>query len=341
VDEQRTWRDRAGDIAAVLAALALVATVVSWWSNTRIYDSERFASAVEVALDDPVVVDAVAVAATDQLVDLVLAVSDPRQVLPGPLQDVGSGVEGMVRGFLADQMARLVGTEPVRRVLVTAVREAHGEVVVALRDGRSESGVLVVDDQIVRLDLTGVMAAGLDALVERRLLPGGLGGLQERLRGGLDSFERFVFDTLGLEAGGRLGTVVVYDANTVDQGGLALRSARWFSTGRLATGHFAVFALLAGAVAFGVGPNRKRSLVVLGGSIVAASLASHLYVGRVGSDLVDVLGGGAASRIAEVVIGELRPSLTVMLLVTAVVGAGLALASRSATRPRTRHDSPV
>jgi hypothetical protein len=336
--QQDTWRRRVAEAATILAALALVGAVVSWWSSSRPFDPDRFAAAVEVALEEPPVIDAVASTATDQLVDLVLAVSDPRQVLPGPLQDLGSPLEGLVRGFLSDQMARLVATEPVRRVLVSAVREAHAEVIVVLRDGRTDRGLLTIDDDVVLLDVTGVLAAGLDALVERRLLPGGLGGLQERLRGGVDSLQGFVAGTLGLGADGRWGTIVVYDASTVDQGGLALRSARWFSSGRLATWHLLGVALAASTVAVvmatSIGVDRRR-LATLGGlALVAGSLGAHLYVWRVGVDVVDLLGDGAGGRLAHVVIGELRPSLSLSLAATAVVGLGVALGATGRVRPR-------
>jgi hypothetical protein len=321
----------------VIAALALVGSVVSWWSSSRAFDSDRFAGAVEVGLEDQQVVDAIAVAATDQLVDLVLAVSDPRQALPGPLQDIGSGVEGLVRGFLSGQMARLVGTEPVRRVLVIAVREAHAEVVVALRDGRSDRGILTVDDELVRLDLTGLMSAGLDALVDRRLVPGGLGGLQERMRGGVDSLQAFAAGSLGLGRDGRWGTIVVYDAATVDEGGLALRTARWFSAGRLATWHLLSVSLAALAVAVVVGDDRRR-LATLGGlALVGGALGAHLYVWRVGTDVVDLLGDGASGRLARVVISELRPSLSLALAATALLGLAVALGASGRVGRRPAH----
>lgn len=330
--ERPTWQQRVAEVAAAVAALAMVAAVVSGWASSRPMDSERFASAVEVALEEPQVVDAVASTATDQLVDLVLAVTDPRQALPGPLRDIGSGPEGLVRGFLADQMARVVSTPPVRRLLVVAVREAHTEVVQAMQEGRTDRGIVTVDEQLVRLDLTGVMAAGLDALVERRLLPGGLGGLQERLRGGVDSLQSFASSTLGLGDDGRWGAIVVYDAATVDQGGLALRSARWFSSGGWGTVHFVVLAAIAAVVALAVAADRRRVLVLGGVWLVAGALGAHLYVGRVASDLLDLLGDGTAGRVASVVIRELRPSLTLWLAALAVVGLGLAVGVRLRTR---------
>jgi hypothetical protein len=324
-----TWRSRAADVASVLAALWLVAAVASWWSATRPYDSERVAAAVAVALEDPVVTEAVARAATDQLVDLAFLVADPRELLPGPLGALSSQAEEWLRDLLAAPVERVVRTAPVRRVVVAAAREAHAEVVVALRDGRSERGVLTVDDRIVRLDLTGVLAAGLDALVDRNLLPGALGDLHDALRGGADALGSFLTDTVGFELSSPLGTVVVYDAGEVDEGGLALRSARWLSAGGLSTPHHLALAVASAGVALGSGRDPRRAATVAGLGLVVTSLLTHLYVGRVRHDLLDVLGEGAASRVAEVVAGELLPSLVVALAVTAATGVALAALGRA------------
>jgi hypothetical protein len=333
-------RQRLATVLFVVASAGLVAGVVATWARWYPLDTDRFAAAAERALDEPEVVEKIAAVATDQLVDLVLAVSDPRQVLPEPLQGIGSGPERLVRGFLSDQMARLVATDTGRRVVVAAVRVAHAEVVTVVEHGRSERGLLTVDENIVRLDLTGVLAAGLDALAERGLAPGAVGGLQESLRGGLEGLQTWVLGVSGIDIGEQPGTVVVYDASAVDRGGLALRSARWSSGGRMpAAGWFAVALVAAGAAA-AVSTDRRRGLQTFGVALGASALLAHLYWRRVASDVYDLLDDPAVRDAATAITDELSRPLSAALLVTALVGLGTAVAVASSAR-RKRAGQPV
>ncbi|MDZ7677975.1 MAG: hypothetical protein U5K29_05455 [Acidimicrobiales bacterium] len=310
------------DVLAVVAAVSLVAVVTSIWAERHPLDSDRFADTVAGVLDDPEVVTAVSRAATDQTVDLMLLVVDPGDLLPWPLSGIGEGAERFVRDQLAEQMERVVETDTVQGWLRGAVRQTHSEVVTVIRDGRSPSGMLALDDEVVRLDLTGVVAAGLDGLVGRGLAPRALGGLQDALRDGLDELRSWLADNAGIDVGADVGTVVVYETSTVDDGGLALRSAR----GAAGAGDLPLFAwvlLLAvsGTAAALMDPDRWRSGAVFGLAVAVLAALAFLYWWRVAVDIEHLIDDPGLRRAARVVIAELMGPLRIAMLV--LVSGGL------------------
>lgn len=318
----------------VIAAVGLVASVTAAWAHRYPLDSERFAAATATVLEDPEVVDAVAAAATDQAFDLVLAVADPRDLLPGPLSNLGSGAERWVREQIADQMAWVVQTGPVQELLVDAVRISHGEVVTLVRDGRSATGMLTTDGRVVRLDLTGVVAAGLDVLVDRGLAPGMLGGLHEALRGGLDNTREWLAADTGVDLGEHIGTIVVYDVSVVDEGGLALRSARAMTgMGDAPVVAWVAMAVLATAGGLWLSSDRRMFLGQLGLASAIVAAVNWIYWQRVAGDIEALIADPGARRAAAAIGAELMGPFTVATVVLiglgAVAGIGARLVGRT------------
>lgn len=313
-------RHRIATAAAIVAAVAIVATVVSMWAQWHPLNSDRFADASAEALADPEVIDAIAVLTTDQLVDLVLAVADPRQVLPGPLQGIGGSGERWIRDQLADQMARVVATDTVQDWMVSAVRGAHDEVLVVLRHDESSTGVLIADSESVRLDLTAVLAAGLDALADRSLLPGIFSGLQDDLRGGLDEFRERVLSLSGADIGADIGTIEVYDGSAVGDGGIALRSSRWLTSAGIPLWVLPLIAVAGGVAGIAFGRDNRRYLRTFGVALVMAALTAGLYIWRIGVDIEHLLTDPAARHAAASIIDTLTGPLNQALFVVAAAG---------------------
>lgn len=324
---------------ALLAALGVVATTTTAWAHRYPLDSDRFAAAAADVLDDPEVVAALSAAATDQGIDLVLAVADPRQFLPGPLRGIGGDPERWVRDQLAGQMERVVATEPVQDLLVASIRETHREVLGAIRGDDSGSGVLAFDGRAVRLDLTGVIAAGLDSLVDRGWAPGVLGDLHGAMRGGLDDLRRWLVDNVGVDIGEHIGTIVVYDASDVDEGGLALRSARWMSgAGSLPLFVWPILGLMAVGLLVALGADRPRALAVAGAGAAALAVLAHLYVLRIVADVTALVDDPGAERAVEGIAANLVGPLVPVTAFVVVGGtlAALAGARAAGNRPDAR-----
>lgn len=326
-------RNRLATAGAVMAALALVITTVWVWAERYPLDPDRFAAATAVALDDPEVVEALAVVVTDQTVDLILAVFDPRQLLPGPLQNLGGGVERWLREQVADGVAWVVGTDRVSGLMVEAVRVAHDDVLTLMEKGRTDDGILVTGMGTVRLDLTALLAAGLDALADRSWLPASFGGLQDTLRGGLDGLRERIFNLTGVDIGADIGTIEVYDEVAVGGGGLALRSARALPASAVPGWLVPVVGIVAAVAAVAVGGDMRRPVVTFGVALVASAAVAALYLWRLGIDIENLLVDPAARRAASTIVDELVRPLRFWLAALAVVGAGLALVVRQATSP--------
>ncbi len=324
---------------AIVAALGIVATSTTMWAHRYPLDSDRFATAAAGVLDDPEVVEALSSAATDEAIDLVLAVADPRQFLPGPLQGLGGEPERWIRDQVAGQMERVVTTEQVQDLLTASIREAHREVLSTIRGDDTGSGILAFDGQTVRLDLTGVIAAGLDALVGRGWAPGALGDLHEAFRSGLDGLRLWLVDNVGVDIGEDIGTLVVYDASDVDDGGLALRSARWMSgAGSLPLLVWPTISLVSIALLVGLRADRARSLAIGGAAAVVLAILAHLYVLRVVADIAALVDDPGARQAVEGIAADLVGPLLVPTGVIVVGGALVALlAARSAESRPTAH----
>ena len=320
------WRVPLWLVTAALvavAALSLVGAMTTAWAERYPLNSDRFADAAAGVLDDPEVVDAVAAAATDQAFDLVLAVADPRDLLPGPLSNLGSGAERWVRDQIADQMALVVQTGPVQDLLVDAVRISHGEVVSVVREGRSGTGMLTTDGRVVRLDLTGVVAAGLDVLVDRGLAPGMLGGLHEALRGGLDGTREWLAASTGIDLGEHIGTIVVYDASVVDEGGLALRSARAMTgMGDAPLVFWVAMAVLATTGGLWLSSDWRTFLEQLGLATAIIAAINWLYWQRVAGDIEALIADPGVRRAAAAIASDLMGPFTVATVV--LIGLGVA-----------------
>jgi hypothetical protein len=329
-----TTRQRVAIVLAIVAALAVVASATSLWANRTVLDSDRFAAAAAGPLAEPQVVDAIAAIATDQLVDLVLAVADPRRVLPGPLQSIGSGAEGFVRDRLSDAMAPLVRSGTVQRWLVGATRTAHSETLALFGRGDSASGLMMLDGDVVRMDLTGVLAAGLDALVDRGLAPGGLGGLRDALRGGLDGLRRFFASTVGVDIGEHIGTVVVYDARAVSEGGLALRSARWMAgIGGGGSAQWLITALLAGIGALALDTDRRRTIARFGFALAVVAVVAYFYWRRVAIDIEHLVHNPGIRVGVSALVDHFARQLSFLMAALFFVGLGI---SASTLKPRPR-----
>ncbi len=328
-----TARDRLATAGAVVAALAVVVTTVSTWAQRYPLDADRFAAATATALEDPEMVEALATVVTDQSVDLVLAVFDPRQILPGPFQNIGGGVEDWVRDQLADRVAWLIGTERVSDWITDAVRAAHGDVLDLMRQGRTDDGVLVSGSGAVRLDLTALLAAALDGLADRSWIPDMFGDLQTTLRGGLDGLRERVLDLTGVDIGADIGTIEVYDDVAVGDGGWALRSARAIAGNGL-PGWGVPLAGVLGALGAGlVSADRRRHLGRFGFALVAGSALAAVYVWRLGLDIEHMLVDQTARGAVATIIDELVRALNLWLAGLAVVGAGVVLVVRQRTSP--------
>ncbi|MGY6500947.1 MAG: hypothetical protein ACXIVQ_08675 [Acidimicrobiales bacterium] len=242
----------------------------------------------------------------------------------------------------------MIERDGVQDWLVTASREAHVETVSLIRDGRSRSGSFVRDDdeQAVRLDLTGVIAVGFDALVDRRWAPGVLRDAQPALRGGIDSFRVWVADLTGFEIDPDIGTVVVYRQSTVDDGGLALRSARWAaSVGGDRFGLIAVVVLVSGVIAFAVSPDRRRTLSFLGFVVAVTSVIVYFYWRAVASDVEALVGDPGVRLAVEIIVDHFARPMAIFMASLFGVGVVLAAAGiwwpvrRRPVAPSSRADS--
>lgn len=342
MDLSPSLRRRLAAAAAVVCAVAVVLTVSSWWVATSVLDPDRFAEATADALDEPEVREAIAVLVTDEAVDLVLALADPRDFLPGLVRGLGDVAEEFLRDAIADGVGQVIERDGVRSWLVSASREAHIETMSLIRDGRSRTGSFFVDDeeQVVRLDFTGVVAIGFDALVDRRWAPSVLRDAQPALRGGIESFRVWIAELAGYEIDPDIGTVVVYRQSTVDDSGLALRSAR--RAAELGADRFwliAVVVAVSAAIAVGVSPDRRRTTSFFGFVVAVTSVVVYFYWRAVAADVESlVTNPGIGVAVESIVEHFARP---MAILMASLFGVGVVVAALGVWWPVRRRPRPL
>lgn len=341
MDVSPTLRRRLASLAAVVCGVAAVLTVSSWWLASSLLDPDRFAEATADALEEPEVRQAVAVVVTDETVELVVSFVDPRDLLPGPVRGLGGLAEDLMRDAVAEGVTQVIERDGVQDWLASASREAHIETISLIRDGRSRSGSFVQDaeEQAVRLDLTGVIAVGFDALVDRRWAPGVLGDAQPALRGGIDSFRVWVADLTGYEIDPDIGTVVVYRQSTVDEGGLALRSARWGAEiGADRFGLIAVVVVVSGIATFVLTPDRRRTLSFLGFVVAVTSVVVYFYWRAVASDVEALVADPGVRLAVEIIVDHFARPMSILM--ASLFGVGVVLAAAGVWWPVRRRSDP-
>jgi hypothetical protein len=158
-------------LLGVLAIIALVASVVTVWARNTVFNSQKVAHAVDVALQDPAVTSAAGVYLTNQIFTAVDMNGIVTGVLPAPLDRLAPAIVGGVQSRVEEAMGNLLSRPKVRALVVGIVEKAHARLMRVLRGDGLMNGV-TIKNGVVSVNLLPLIGLGLDQVHNLGLLEG-------------------------------------------------------------------------------------------------------------------------------------------------------------------------
>lgn len=310
----------------ILAVIGVLASVLSVWAHQTLFETRVVARAVDRALLEPEVVDALADHLTDQLFDAVPVATLVEDRLAADLAPLAPLVVGGLRALVHDGISDLLAEDATRRIVVGAAERGHRTVMRVLDDGRLVNG-LTVEDDTATVNLLPLLGRALELVQGAGLLTGV--DLPRFDRAGDPAVQiRELERALDRPLPDDFGQLVVYDSERLAEAGTTIARAQQalvlFRRSVVAIVAVTVVSFVA-ALAFAV--RRRRALILLSLGVVGA-----MGVGRgIIREVVDAAPGlavrpGARAAIRSVVttVADGLLSAVTVALVVALVATALA-----------------
>jgi hypothetical protein len=307
-------------VFGVIGVLGLLASVIGVWAHRTVFDSQKVASAVDEALLNPEVNDALATFLTDQVIDNVPIQTFVTERVPDELEPFVPVLVGGVQQVVHEGFTRVLEDGRAREAFVAAVERAHAAVMRVL-EGEGLTGTITVEGKDVTVNLLPLLSRGLERLQDRGVLTSI--ELPELAAGG-DPDEQIAAleDALDRDLPDDFGQLVVYSSQSVADSKAAIASAQ----DAFALFHRAIVVLILLTIACLVGSvalasNRRRALIALLISIVAALAVGRVLVRTVVEEAPSL----AAKPGGRAALDELVTSLTSGLIRLVTVGVIVAV----------------
>ena len=153
----------------IIGVIGVLASVVGVWAHRTVFDSETVAEAVDQALLNPEVNEALATFLTDQVMDAVPLEDLVTERVPDELEPFIPVLVGGIRNVVHEGFTRVLEDGRAREALVAAVERAH-EAVMRVLEGDGLSGGFSVEGEDIKVNLLPLLSRGLERLQDRGLL---------------------------------------------------------------------------------------------------------------------------------------------------------------------------
>lgn len=334
-EQRRIVRPTLSVIAGVVAVIMLVLSLVTAWAGSTLLNSDRFATSVGVALEEPEVTRALSEAVADRVIEAADLDGFVSGALPEQLALLTPVIEGGARYLVTNVTDEILQTAPVQAGLVELVRTAHGAALEVLEGDGLVPG-LSVDDEEVAFNLLPLVGVALERVQSRGLLQSVR--LPDLAFDGdptqqIQSLERSLGRTLPPD----FGQLVVYRGEVVAEASEVVKTAR---RALALAKRLAVVIYLITAVLFGVSlvlaRRRPRAAVMLALGVAAAVLIARAVTARLLSELPSLVKnpGGAIvlARSSEQLAADLVYSFAIAAVVALVVALATILFSSRRSR---------
>ncbi len=144
-------------LAGVCCVLIFLSALTVWIHQTAISTS-GFVAAVGPVIDRPSVSEAMSVELTNQIFAAVDVESELKQVLPPRQQFIAAPLANAAKGFIQDQVLKVLRSPQFRSVWIAVLQATHREVIAALR---GQGSVLVVSHGRVVLNVLPLVNTAL------------------------------------------------------------------------------------------------------------------------------------------------------------------------------------
>jgi len=162
-------RTIAAAILGVIAVLGLLASVVGFWARDTVFDENEVAGAVESAIEQPGVTDALAARLTANVMAAVDLETRLNNILPPALQRITPAVVGGTTQLLEDRLTNRLADPDTRDLLVNTFKRSYGAFLNVMEGDGLADGVTVADGEVT-VNFLPLVADGLQQLQQFGLL---------------------------------------------------------------------------------------------------------------------------------------------------------------------------
>jgi hypothetical protein len=308
----------------VVAVIGLLASSVAIWASSVLFDSDRFAQAVDATLDRPEVTRSLALYLTDEVVELVGLETLVEEALPPRLEVLKPAILGGARSLVANGFERILVREDARAAVATLTRSAHAATLRVLEGDAAISGVSISGDE-VSVNLLPLVGRGVafvqDAgwLTNYELPPLTLDGDPTMQIAALEQ-------SLSRELPEDFGQLVVFRSEAVDRAGSGVTTARDMLS-LVRRGFVAILALTAAAMIASVvvAHRRRRAVIVLAIGAALALFTARMVIDRIIDAVPEAVSDLGAKVAIATAVDRLAGALLQLFSVLAVLGLLAAL----------------
>jgi hypothetical protein len=312
-------------LLVILASVGVLLSAIALWTNSLLFDTDRWVETVGPVLQDPEVTHDLSVYLADRAIeasDLEARVTD---VLPPEAQFLAPAITDAARDLVQKRMEERLNQPETYDLWLKLNGFAH-ERLIAVLEGDSE--YIQLNGDQVQLNLVPLIARALELIDE--VLPGALGDRVDIPQVDPEASAEEMRAELEAATGRTLpedfGTVVLYEGDQVTE---AQQAVRIFKAAVLAI-LIVTLLLLAAALLFS--QRRLRTLIQLGLGTLIAVVVARVAVQRLSDAVVEGLSGRDGVRIAEALIDSAANSLLDVLVWLIVAGALVSLMAYLATK---------
>ncbi|HZB43076.1 MAG TPA: hypothetical protein VE487_19040, partial [Ilumatobacter sp.] len=207
-------------ILGVIAVVGLLCSVLGLWARDTVFDETEVAGAVESAIDDPAVTDALAARLTESVMSAVDLETRLANILPPALQRLTPAIVGGTTQRIEDRLSNRLADAQTRDTLVTIFERSYGAFLDVM-EGDGIADGLTVEEGEVTVNFLPLVADGLQTLQGFGLLDDAT--IPELARDG-DPTEQIaqLEDGLGRDLPEDFGQIVVYRSDSLAEKGETL-----------------------------------------------------------------------------------------------------------------------
>jgi hypothetical protein len=211
-------------ILGVIAVVGLLCSVVGFWARDTVFDEAEVAGAVEAALEEPGVTDALAARLTESVMSAVDLETRLNNILPPALQRITPAIVGGTTQRIEDRLSNRLADRDTRDILVSIFERSYGAFLDVMEGDGLVDGVTVEEGEVT-VNFLPVIADGLQTLQGFGLLDDAT--IPELARDG-DPTEQIVEleDGLGRDLPDDFGQIIVYRSDSLAEKGETLERAQ-------------------------------------------------------------------------------------------------------------------
>ncbi|MET0901676.1 MAG: hypothetical protein ABWZ52_00415 [Acidimicrobiales bacterium] len=308
----------------IIGVVGVLASVVGVWAHQTVFDSQKVASAVDSALLNPEVNEALATFLSDQLVNAVPLEDLIADRVPAELEPFTPVLVGGVRNVVHEGMTRVLEDGRAREALTALVERAH-EAVMRVLEGEGLRDGFTVEGKDIKVNLLPLLSRGLERLQDRGLLTSvdlpeltADGDPEEQIAQLEEAIDRDLPDDFG--------QLVVYSSDNVAESQAAVARAQdAFALFRRSIIALILLTVVSLGISAALSTNRRRAAIALALSVVAALAVGRVLVRTVVEEAPNLASKPGGRAALEELVTSLTEGLLRLVSVGLLIGAALAL----------------